>query len=197
MSNSTYYIKPEYTTRAKNTFFDDSDFKDEWQKEVYEFAEMIFKENNFSSVLDIGTGSGFKLLKHFEHTDTLGMDLPETVAKLKERYPNKKWTDNFSPMLGFDLIIASDVIEHLDDPDDLLNLIKESKPKLIILSTPERELMHGKEHNGPPVTEHHYREWNKQEFYNYLSNSGFKVIKHIITNKKQSTQMILCEYNAL
>ena len=41
-----------------------------------------------STVLDIGTGSGFKLLKYFNNYDTIGMDLTPTVNWLKSKYPN-------------------------------------------------------------------------------------------------------------
>jgi hypothetical protein len=45
---------------------------------------------------------------------------------------------------------------------------------------------------GPPLNSCYYREWTKKEFYKYVSSFGFKIIKHIISNKKQGTQLMLC-----
>lgn len=191
-----FFIKNNYTYRLEVPDFDDTPNKDEWQKEVYEYAEYIFKSNNLTSVLDIGTGSGYKLIKHFNSVKTLGIELPATVEFLKNKYPHKTWTDKFTPVTGYDLIITSDVIEHLKNPDELLDLIKECKPKFIIISTPERDIMHGVEHYGPPSNPHHFREWNKSEFSNYIQNQGFKIIDHFISNPYTATQVILCKYNA-
>jgi SAM-dependent methyltransferase len=187
--NKTYFIKPDYVHRENNSYFDDTAFKDEWQKEVYEFARSIADQNEFKTVLDIGTGSGFKLLKYFENFDTLGVDVTKTVQWLQATYPNKQWSDQFVPVSGFDLIISSDVIEHIPDPDTLLDLIEQCEPKLIVLSTPDRDLFK-LGHNGPPVNRAHVREWTMPEFYQYIS-SRFDVLEHFISNQAQATQVIL------
>ena len=186
----TYFIKNSYEHRLNNKFFDDTSFKDEWQREVYLFAKEIATKNNFKRIVDIGCGSGYKLLNNFDNFDTLGIDLPKTVSWLKEMYPKKNWSDQFLPVENFDLLISSDVIEHIPDPDILLDLIIKSNPKLIVLSTPDRDLMYDPDHNGPPTNKAHVREWNTQEFYNYI-NSKLQVLEHFISNSAQSTQVIL------
>jgi 2-polyprenyl-3-methyl-5-hydroxy-6-metoxy-1,4-benzoquinol methylase len=185
----TYYIKENYTVRLDNKDFDDTKLTDEWQKEVYEYAKKIAEENNFKTILDIGTGSGYKLIKHFDSYNTLGIDIPKTVLFLKEKYPTKSWSDQFVPITGYDLIISSDVIEHLPDPDILLDLIIQCNPKLIVLSTPERNLLCNIDHNGPPFNKAHVREWTMVEFYNYI-NSRLDVLEHYISNHNQATQVI-------
>jgi 2-polyprenyl-3-methyl-5-hydroxy-6-metoxy-1,4-benzoquinol methylase len=184
-----YYIKENYTARLDNKDFDDTKLTDEWQKEVYEYAKKIAEENNFKTVLDIGTGSGYKLIKYFDSYDTLGIDIPKTVSFLKEKYPTKSWSDQFTPVAGYDLVICSDVIEHLPDPDLLLDLIIQCNPKLVVLSTPERNLLYATDHSGPPFNKAHVREWTMVEFYNYVS-SRLDVLDHYISNHKQSTQVI-------
>ena len=186
----TYYIKENYTARLDNKDFDDTKLTDEWQKEVYEYAKKIAEENNFKTILDIGTGSGYKLIKHFDNYNTLGIDIPKTVSFLKEKYPTKSWSDQFVPTTGYDLLISSDVIEHLPDPDILLDLIIQCDPKLLVLSTPERNLLCKIDHNGPPFNKAHVREWTMVEFYNYIS-SRFDVLDHYISNHDQATQVIL------
>jgi hypothetical protein len=131
-------------------------------------------------------------MKHFYNYKTLGIDIPNTVEFLKRTYPNKEWSDNFLPRSGYDLIISSDVIEHIPDPDILLNLILECRPKLIVLSTPIRSLMYKNDHNGPPTNVSHVREWDMEEFRNYIETK-FDVLDHFISNKKQATQVILCK----
>ena len=187
----TYFIKSEYTHRLNNKFFDDTGFKDEWQREVYIFAKQVAIQHKFQRVLDIGTGSGYKLISNFDEFDTLGIDMPKTVQWLRDTYPSKHWSDKFDPVSGYDLVIASDVIEHIPDPDTLLDLIEMSTPKLIVLSTPDRSLFESG-HNGPPVNKAHVREWTMPEFYQYIS-SRFTVIDHFISNKTQATQVILAQ----
>jgi hypothetical protein len=190
-----FHLPDSYESRLNNLFFNDTELTDEYQLEVYIYAEHILSKHGLKSVLDIGTGSGYKLLKHFNEIQTLGIDLPTTVEFLRKKYPNKNWSDEFKPVLGYDLIIASDIIEHIPNPDILLNLIKESNPKMVILSTPERNLVYKNTQLGPPLNPCHCREWTKEEFYNYVSSFGFKIIKHIISNKNQGTQLMLCTIN--
>ena len=185
----TYYIKESYTARLDNKDFDDTKLTDEWQKEVYEYAKKVAEENNFKTILDIGSGSGYKLIKHFDNYNTLGIDIPKTVSFLKEKYPTKSWTDQFVPVTGYDLVISSDVIEHLPDPDILLDLIIQCDPKMIVLSTPERNLLYKTDHNGPPFNRSHVRECTMVEFYNYIS-SRLDVLEHYISNHDQATQVI-------
>ena len=55
----TYFIKEGYTIRPNNMFYNDTNMKDEWQKEVYQYARQQFDIHNLTSVWDIGTGSGY------------------------------------------------------------------------------------------------------------------------------------------
>lgn len=187
----TYCIKQDYVHRENNSYFDDTPFKDQWQKEVYEFARAVADQHQFKTVLDIGTGSGFKLLKNFQDFDTLGIDVTQTVTWLKETYPDRNWNDQFVPVADFELVISSDVIEHIPDPDTLLDLIEQCGPKLIVLSTPDRDLFK-LGHNGPPVNRAHVREWTMPEFNQYIS-SRFEVLDHFVSNKEQATQVILAK----
>src|SRR6187200_254103 len=57
-----YCIKDGYTSRLNNRFFDDTPLTDEWQNEVYAKARQLANDHDLQTVLDIGTGSGFKLL---------------------------------------------------------------------------------------------------------------------------------------
>ena len=184
-----YCIKDGYKPRLWNRFFDDTPLKDEWQKEVYVKAREIADRNSLRSVLDIGTGSGFKLLKYFGDMETLGIDLPRTVAWLKRTYPQRNWTDQFAPRTGFDLVICADVIEHIPDPDQVLNLIEQCRPRFAVISTPDRALLK-RGLDGPPGNKAHVREWAFTEFGQYVGRR-FAVCEHFISNYEQSTQVVV------
>lgn len=185
-----YFIKENYNHRLNNLFFDDTDFRDEWQKEVYTYAKQIADAHNLTSILDIGTGSGYKLMSNFKDFNTLGMDLEPTVKFLTKKYKDRKWTDRFEAVAGYDMIIASDVIEHIPDPDILLDLIQNCAPKMIVLSTPDRNLSTLLDLDGPPYNKFHVREWTMPEFRNYIE-SRFNILDHFISNKEQRTQVVL------
>jgi 2-polyprenyl-3-methyl-5-hydroxy-6-metoxy-1,4-benzoquinol methylase len=185
-----YCIKENYTHRLNNLFFNDSSFQDEWQKEVYTYARQIADVHNIKSVLDIGTGSGYKLMSNFKDFDTLGIDLEPTVKWLKETYNDRKWTDSFEPVVGYAMIIASDVIEHIPDPDVLLDLIQKCAPKIIVFSTPDRSLSTLSDLDGPPYNKYHVREWTMFEFRSYIE-SRFNVLEQFRANDYQRTQVVL------
>lgn len=187
----TYFIKEDYKVRLDNMFYNDTNMKDEWQKEVYEYARQKFDLYGLKSVWDIGTGSGYKLLKNFGDVDTLGTDLTPTVNWLKKTYPNHEWSDSFGVFPNYDMIICSDVIEHIPDPDPLLDTIEAAKPKLIVFSTPERMLF-ARGHDGPPDNICHVREWTMEEFGRYI-DSRFQVLDHFISNERQATQCLLAK----
>ncbi len=176
----TYCIKDGYTIRPENDFSDEKGRTDECQDDVYSAACELAKTNGFESVLDIGTGGGFKLLKYFREKRTLGIDLEPNIEWVRTEYPDREWST--VPLTGkapegFDLIIAADVIEHLLDPDELLDFIAACKPKAIVISTPNRDNLQGMFADGPPKNLSHVREWTGPEFREYLSR-WFEIDTH-------------------
>lgn len=188
-----YFIHDSYQARQRAAYFDDSAQSDEWQDEVYRFAHEIADDYSVDTVCDIGCGSGYKLLKYFLNRRTLGLDVEPTYEKLKQQYPDRCWMIcdfRTLPAMPVDLVIASDVIEHLADPDALLLYLKSLKPQWIVLSTPDRNLLRDGTHNGPPTNPAHVREWNMAEFHAYIGEY-FDIVEHFISNASQSTQCIL------
>lgn len=189
-----YCIWAEYTHRSVPVHFDDTPSTDGWQKEVYEYAKDVADKNGHNTIVDFGCGSGYKLVHNFQSHSTIGIDVPPTVEFLNKTYPDRQWTSSFEPISNIDLFIASDVIEHMPDPDDLISYIKLCAPKDIILSTPDRNLIvngWGGHHFGPPGNNAHCREWTFEEFFQYIS-PHFDIIDHVITNESQATQLIHC-----
>lgn len=143
------------------------------QKHVYLFAEKLTKENNYESIVDIGCGAGEKLISFFPNMNTIGIDYGINYELCKNTYPNNKWLninlDNifYIPVEKKSLIICADVIEHLKHPNFLLNFFSGVNSDIIV-STPERDLIHGPNHNGPPTNQSHVQEWNSSEFKQLL-----------------------------
>lgn len=193
-----YCIKPYYRARTEYHHYDDSSKEDQWQLEVYLHALGLMKKNNFKKIVDIGCGSAYKLLTYFGDYETIGLELPINVEILRNKYPDRQWqVSDFSLKYGVstDVIICSDVIEHLLDPDILLNYIKNMSYKYLVLSTPERNLFNKPWQRGffgPPSNKAHIREWSYKEFAKYISRH-FNVIDHRITNLGQCTQMMICK----
>lgn len=190
-----YCIKAGYHHRTANRFYDDTHNTDKWQREIYEFAAAEAARLNAQRVIDIGCGSGFKLVKYFPDLATIGYDLEKTVAYLKRRYPDRDWRigDFDKPItVPAEIVICSDVIEHIPDPDFLMRYLGAMTFQKLIISTPERKLLYGgAEHDGPPTNRSHCREWAFDELARYVGQF-FAVEKHEVTNASQATQMIVC-----
>jgi SAM-dependent methyltransferase len=194
-NKDTYFIHQGYRHRNEPQYYDATGSTDDWQSEVYRFAKEVADQYNFESVIDIGCGSGFKLLKHFRDRKTVGIDVAETCAVLRKRHPDREWAvSDFSASITpkADLVIVSDVIEHVPDPDALLQYILRIAPKYVILSTPDRNLLRCGTHDGPPQNPTHLREWSMAELHAYLS-MFFEVKEHFISCAAQATQCVLAK----
>ncbi len=193
-----YWMLKDYNERLNNEAFDDTSLTDEFQKEVYEYAAEVFDRENLSGVIDVGCGSAYKLLQNFPTAWTWGFDTIPTVEWLKRQYPKKSWsTVDFTemPFTCGGLVICSDVIEHIPDPDQLMCYLVSMEPTKLILSTPDRGLLPDIQADfnpaGPPVNPCHVREWSFVEFESYVQQF-FKMDAHFISNKEQGTQVMLC-----
>lgn len=190
-----FSIKPGYHHAANAEQFDARGSTDEWQKEVYLLAAEKMKEIGGSTVIDVGCGSGYKLLHMLGDYKTLGIEVNPGFDWLKEKYPEREWLlfdEAEASRLKADLVICADVIEHLENPDDLLDFMDDIDFRLLLISTPERDAQAGKNDFGPPENTSHYREWNAVEFKNYL-RQWFVVKDQVIFTTKSITQVVICE----
>lgn len=175
----------------------------EYQVSVYTIAAKIARENQPKAILDIGCGLGLKLAKYILplSDNVSAIDTEETIKLSKEQNADIKWfSDDIERPhtdLGqtFDLIICADVIEHLENPDTLIDYMKlwASSNATIIISTPERDLRRGPEDFGPPKNESHVREWNQYEFAEYLTSLGLEVFSHDIVALRGMTDTMTCQ----
>jgi len=193
---SRFGIHAGYRHRDHIAYFDDTENSDNWQREVYETARDLAREQGLRTVYDVGCGSGYKLIHMLGEFDTTGIDLPETIEQVQARYPDRKWLAGSFEALDLppaELVICSDVIEHVADPDALMRFICRSTRKWVVLSTPDRDLVYGWRNGhrfGPPENPSHVREWTKAEFASYVGRF-LKIENHFISNRMQATQCIV------
>ena len=171
-----YCIKSLYLSRKSNVHFNDTENMDEHQDGIYQYAFDLFTEKKLSSVLDIGCGSGYKLMKYFHDYNTTGLELSPALEFLKQKYPERSWIQsdfNNIPDGIYDMVLSVDVIEHLQTPEQLLKFISEVKCEYIIISTPDRSKMKLASKIGPPVNKAHIREWSRKEFVSFLFTHSY------------------------
>lgn len=192
-----YGIRGAYRHRATTSYFDDTAFTDEWQREVYQRAADLMRDEGLTTVCDLGCGAGYKLIHYLGDYETIGYDVPETVAFLKNKYPDRRWetSDISAHNIGakYDLVICADVIEHVENPIALLSFAIARSRKRIVLSTPDRDLVYPRfspHHLGPPANPSHVREWSFAEFARFV-DTYIDVLEHTISNREQATQMIV------
>lgn len=175
ISNTDRFWTPDKFTRS-NIYL---------QYDVYKFCRKLIKKAKLKSVLDIGCGTALKLMELIYPVckNVYGINEGYIIDYVKKKYSlNTFYKDNIEDSnlnlnMKFDLIISSDVIEHLEDPDKLLDYIKKYSHQntFIIISTPERDITRGKNAISIPKKSH-MREWNLKEFNKYLKSRNFRVL---------------------
>ena len=214
--NDNYFIKSSYKPNKILETIETEDHK-YWterrisqsyysQYYIYKFCRKLVKKENLKSVMDIGCGFAVKLMELIYPicNEVYGIDQERIIQFCVKNFGLRTFlTDNVeNPKINldkkFDLIICSDIIEHLFNPDSLLSYIKRFSHKntFVVISTPERDILRGRNCDFSPKKAH-VREWNLIEFKNYLENRGFKVLPHkliknfkILINLNKSTHRI-------
>lgn len=201
-----YCLPIKYKINKNNLHFDDTKYpNDECQKEVYIYVKKFMKDKNLKKIIDIGCGSGFKLIKYLGEFDTIGIETEPCISFLKKKYPNNIWINSGEMEKSFnikdidlekeyDIVMSSDVIEHIRDPDELIKFMKKIKSKYYLLSTPCRQVLFDKKLRtfyGPPGNKAHVREWTFNEFKMYL-NKYFEIL-----DSKKGEFQISCQWHLL
>ena len=205
-----YFIKEEYkcnsSIKGEPTPYEETVFNSiHYQTEVYKFAAKIIREYGLKSILDIGCGYGLKLIQYIYPicSNISGIDLKYSIDFCKKYlyFATVDWIeDNIErPSVSidkkFDLIVASDIIEHLINPDNLFRYIRKYSYSntYIIMSTPERDKIRGSDDVGPSPNKSHIREWNNIEFEQYIRESNFTVIESFLAKSIYFSDIKSCQ----
>jgi 2-polyprenyl-3-methyl-5-hydroxy-6-metoxy-1,4-benzoquinol methylase len=199
-TNPNFFLKEGYIENTNTSSFDlDTNSTDPYwscerlatagyyQFHVYKFAARLSKSKSLSVIADVGCGPAVKTSLFFGKShysvslfdqescrDICQKQIPRAIfhsVNLEKTVHSKK--ENRS-----DLVICSDVLEHLIDPSNCIDLCKRlvTKAGYIVFSTPERDNLRGKKcmASGHPQ---HVREWNRSEFIELLKNSNLKIVE--------------------
>lgn len=182
-TRADFCIKHGYVARAQASYFDDEPYATSavvHQPDAYALAAFLAERYGAETIIDIGCGSAGKLmaLKDFR---TIGVDFGSNLRYCRQAYPGGTWIEadlESARDLGIaddvvtrSVIICADVVEHLVDPTCLLALLADLARRAcaVLISTPERDLVRGRDGMGPPANPAHVREWNQDEFETLLT----------------------------
>ncbi|MFX1375569.1 MAG: class I SAM-dependent methyltransferase [Promethearchaeota archaeon] len=207
---NNYFIKENYrasdkieTLESKNKIYwtkhrIEQSYIDQYS--TYKFCKKLVKKKKINNILDIGCGPASKLMKLIYPIckEIYGIDQKRIINYCKKGYKlNNFFVDDienptFPLKKKFDLVICADVIEHLLNPDKLISYIKNytNQDSYIVLSTPERDLLRGKDCQFSPKKEH-VREWNTIEFIRYLKYNNLQINMHKIVNSYKKIKINL------
>jgi SAM-dependent methyltransferase len=205
-NNSRYCIRPDYQpnlARAADTAAQQPAFwtperiatASRYQYDVYRMAAALMRQPGVASVLDVGCGPPVKLraLLPDKRLSLHLVDQPESAPFAAKLLPGATFTaadlEIIDADLGrsFDLVICADVIEHLRNPDPCLAFIRRhlSPDGVMLVSTPERDILRGRDCRSCPHPDH-VREWNGDEFGRFLQSRGWQVLRRGIMPQERT-----------
>lgn len=203
-----YGIRDNYNARLTPDYFADvtSDGK-LWQCDVIPIAAYLARVNHSKTLVDIGCGRGHKIEPYTHEFNVIGVDYGANIDYCKQAYTKGAWLhcdlENEIPAIAHDdlknaVVICSDVIEHLVNPENLVRTLAAFAvcAKAVILTTPDRKRVYGYDHNGAPGNPHHVREWTLSELGQWLADYpfGFQWAGWTLNNdhdREHNTQMFI------
>lgn len=145
------------------------------------------------SVLEVGMGEGEvagRVRARFPDARFVGIDLPD--PELAEHWEQRQLAGSFAditqlpfPDASFDLVLAIEVLEHVDDPDGALQELARVATGSLVLSVPREpiwraaNLARGKYITALGNTPGHINHWSKRSF-DQLVGRRFDV-QHVAT----------------
>jgi hypothetical protein len=210
---TSHFIRPGYRSRDTVAYFvDETHDGITWQPDVYPYAAARAEELGRGVLIDIGCGRAAKLAALAAARPDwtfIGVDFGDNLRWCRDNHTFGQWIEAdleqarrlpITPELtSRSLVICSDVLEHLLDPQPALALIRGLLAQgcaAAVLSTPAREHRSGYHAPGPPRNPSHVREWASDEFQALLRHAGFEVRHARLTRSDDvshglSTQLVL------
>lgn len=146
----------------------------------------ILQNIKFKKILDYGCGDAnlLKMLK--SNIDYTGLDINlKLINQNKKKFPNASFISKLKNQ-KFDVIVLSAVIEHVINPEKLLQQLKKNllhKKSIIIITTPNKyfDIVHRlgaffKFFSKDAADEHNVM-FSKKDIYIYANKTSYRVIK--------------------
>jgi SAM-dependent methyltransferase len=157
------------------------------RKIIFDWTLQILRGYPAPKILDIGCGTGFNLdyLRQHGYTDVVGLDFSTNALKFcqSRRLTQLALGDGVEPPFcssSFDVIMALDLIEHLeDDQSALQGLARLLKPDgSLIIFTPAFNFLWGLQDE----VSHHYRRYTAPQLRRKIETSGLSIKKLTYAN---------------
>ncbi len=169
-----------------------------WQPDVLPRAVELARGLGASTIVDVGCGNGRRLSEFAGEFSVIGIDDPSVTDRIDA--PGKWIGHNLdrrvqlpvdTDTLSESVIVCADVIEHMHHPERLRNAIAKALDfaPVGVLSTPERELVRGVDHLGPPPNTAHAQEWTMDEFVDFLSEK-MSVDRAVLTRQRNTSDVL-------
>jgi methionine biosynthesis protein MetW len=183
----------DYDTYWDNKAHDGLGRLSAWRKRRAQVFTDLVQDGDW--VLDLGVGDGALLSYMLERKqiNAYGLDIsPKAVAFCRQRGLNVDLADINRPVSEYvntpvDYVILSEIIEHLPDPETLLNDLRPLARKGIIISIPNtgywqhrQRLLLGKFPLQWVVTPgEHLRFWTRADFHWWAAQMRFDILREI------------------
>lgn len=179
-----FCLPRDYVARSDQVFYNDTPSNLVYQPDIYQLAGYLATGANLKWIIDIGCGSAGKLASLAKKFSIIGVDSRVGIDMARQAIPAANLVVHDletglpnlpDEIMNSSLVICSDVIEHLQNPNMLMGKLAELSHKVpyIIISTPDRDRARGWLDNGPPANPAHVMEWNGTEFVRFMRESGF------------------------
>lgn len=156
--------------------------------------ECLSVVGKFDNVLEAGCGEGEvanfiaeKFNGTCQYTSIDAFDVSDKVIKkAQEMYPNINFfTGSIYEIArgGYDLVVCSEVLEHLEEPEKALFELKKTTDKYLLVSVPREpvwcvlNMVRGKYLRDFGNTPGHIQHWSKKKFLEFLKCSGMNIRK--------------------
>ncbi len=151
----------------------------------------ILAKNKYNTVLDVGCGEGFGmnlLRQNAIGKNWLGVDVVDEALKLgKKQFPDLKMQKASAYKLPFkdglfDLVMSTEMLEHLEDPKKALSEMKRVTKKYLFLSVPHEpwfqltNLARGKYLKALGNHPEHVNHWSVKNFKKLIVRAGLKIV---------------------
>lgn len=150
---------------------------------LYPFAAYLGSHFQADWIIDIGCGRGENLSRYASDFFIAGIDTPANIAHCRATYDFGSWLEAdleepgplplSSAQLAGSVVICSDVIGHLVDPRPLVRELDRIRKlaAAVLISTPDRDRVRAANYSGAPADQSHARDWNADEFGEFLTAS--------------------------